>query len=207
LLAETDIIPDSQGEVDQETGEIFYREKIEKPNTPTFSKACELISRDISAYFKENVDVYEHIPAYSSGTIISDFKNIKNLKENTVDVALGVRSTVYLENEDYQNFIVDMSRKLSKDGIYIDDNVRENFGRRYRVKELKEIEKNCSTEIFVLMGPGVANEDESCGDVFPMALVMTNSSEKLQHIQENLRIGWKIVPLSEVLEQKLLKVA
>lgn len=84
-------------------------------------------------------DAYEKLPAFPAGVMVGDFSAVKSIKDGTVDVALGVRSTVYKQGEEYLDLMRTIANKLKTAGVYIDDNVRENFGVRYRIEELNQL--------------------------------------------------------------------
>jgi len=203
LLNETNIIPNDTGIPDSKN-DVIYPYKIEKPNNVNFSKACKILSEDISSYFIESIedlDIYNYIPAYSPGSIISDFSKINNLQNNQIDIALGIRSTVYLEGSEYEEFMINMKNKLTKDGIYIDDNVRENHGRYYRLDELKDIQKEINTPIYIVLGSGIKGEDFIENRKVPLTVIITQSQEKIDYIRNNLFSGYKLIELNEVLKK------
>ena len=92
-----------------------------------------------------------------------------------------------------------MTRKLTRDGFYIDDNVRENFGWNYRLKDLKQVREETGYPLWVILGPGMKNEDYADGKPVPLALVMTRSEEKLKWVEEHLDEGYSVVELDALL--------
>ncbi len=184
-----------------ERGENIYTEKMPRPRGKHLDEACKLPSTDMKKYLrtsKQDFDVFDSVPAYAAGTILSDFSDVKNLADDQIDAALGVRSTVYLKEEVYTDFMSSMTKKISEDGLYIDDNIRENHGFRYRFSELQNVERQTGYPLMVIMGPELEGNDLE-GTSEPRAVVMTKSKQKLEYIRSNLSSGFSIRPLSEVL--------
>jgi hypothetical protein len=201
LLEATNVVPNSGNAFDKG---VEYEAKVEKPDNPAFREACRLLSQNgaIDEFApSEGTDVYEHLPAYPPGTIVSDFSKVERLADNQIGVALGVRSTVYKEGDDYRKFMAEMTKKLTQDGFYIDDNVRENFGWNYRLKELKQVQNETGYPLRVILGPGMQKEDFDDEKPVPLAVVVTQSEEKLRWVESNLDEGYSIVELDEVISR------
>lgn len=178
--------------------------------SPAFLKTKQLLERNMKnlVMTEDQIpDAYELVPAYPAGAIIGDFSGINSLKNRQIDIAVGVRSTVYKEDEDYSNFMQEMFAKLNKDGIYIDDNIRENFGISNRIKQLQEIKKVWETKkwqkkqpeeinIHIIMGPGIEGEDhtENKSGV-PMAVVITKKTDHTKVINQLLQPGYYILDI------------
>jgi hypothetical protein len=195
-------------------GKVFYPHHIVRPRTPVFENACRLLSQKPEKYIRQNEDVYSLIPAYPPGVMIGDFMDIANLKNKEIDVALGVRSTVYVRGKDYVQFMTEMSRKITDDGFYIDDNVRDNDGWYYRIAELLEARKQIdpSMQIHVILGPALEKEDHMQGaEGVPLAMVMTKDLTKLAYVRRQLarntpdkRTGasYRLVRLEDLAQQR-----
>ena len=150
-------------------------------------------------------DVYETIPVFPSGVMVGDFLQVKSLKDNSVDSALGVRSTVYKEKIEYDEFMLATFAKLKDGGVYIDDNVRENFGRGNRIEQLKHIkkiwdkEKEDEVNIKVIFGPGIPGEDFTNDEKgVPMGLIISKNSDYSSSVKELMRPGYYLVDIEEV---------
>lgn len=200
LLASTNAVPGNILRVEEGKE---YTTKIQKPDSPHLHKACDILSERwaIQDYLVPAQDFYQYLPAYPPGTLISDFSHIDRLADHQIDVALGVRSTVYKEGDDYRMFMENMTKKIAKDGLYIDDNVRENFGWNYRLSDLKKVQDRASYPLKIILGPGMKGEDYREGQSVPLAVVMTASQEKLQYIQTQLQAGYSLVNLDDLLHQ------
>ena len=198
LLRATQAVPAGGNVVGQS---VTYENKIHRPSDEAFSRACDLISNQPEKYFKTSDNVYDLMPAYPPGTIISDFNGIEKLSDGQLDVAVGVRSTVYKQGEDYIKFMTDMSNKVANDGFYIDDNVRENFGSNYRLRELREIQQRTNYPLHLILGPGMKNEDFNEGQPVPLAVVMSRSQDKLSYVRSHLQEGYELVVLDGVLRR------
>ncbi len=200
LLKTVDCVPQTISTRDS-TGNVIYPYKLAKPQTENFARICEALATNLQTYFVapgETINIYDHIPAYPAGTIVSDFKDVKNLKDKQLDVALGVRSTVYLRGQDYIEFMGNVANKLNTNGIYVDDNVRDNDGWYYRIAELLEVQKNTDNDIYIITGKGFEGEDFNQNEAVPLAVVLTKDEEKLQYLKEHLEPGHELKKLDEV---------
>lgn len=175
--------------------------QFQKALSTSFETAGALLSTNVAKYLrtsKPDFDVFEAVPAYPAGTILGDFSDIEHLADHQINAALGARSTVYKENDAYISFMSSMTTKLTEDGLYVDDNIRENFGHRYRFAELQIIERQTGYPLMIIMGPQLEGND--LGETpEPRAIVMTQSSSKLMYIRSNLSPGFSIRSLSEIL--------
>ncbi|MFA6272087.1 MAG: hypothetical protein WC693_03185 [Patescibacteria group bacterium] len=189
-----------------------YREKLRvSEQTNNWQKARELLIEGITDYLSDDfyeVDAYELLDAHPAGIIVGDFGQIGKLQDEQIDLALGVRSTVYVERERYAQFISEVYQKLKSGGIYIDDNVRENFGRYYRIDELKTAQelindlsgqdgKSADFAIYLVLGPGVEGEDYREGDS-PLAIVVGKEMADHSLIEANLMPNCRMVKLNDV---------
>ena len=202
-------IPDNFRTADS-NGQFTYPRKkliVGEQCSQAFLSAKKLLTEQTADYLRL-VDVYEAMPAYPAGMMIGDFSRVVGLKNGSVDVALGVRSTVYKKGESYQDFILAVIDKLSADGIYIDDNVRENFGVSDRAAQLLEIEKQWKKEhpqesiaVNLILGPGIEGEDDQKGSV-PMAVVVSKEANYTSEIVSLLDSGYRLVDLEEYVSGK-----
>jgi len=204
LLKDVTMVPSTNSSRDTQ-GNLIYPRKIEKNSlTENSQKALDLICTKNIALLKNagEIDIFEHIPAYTPGDIISDFADVKNLGNRQIDFAFGCRSTIYKYDQDYIDFMKELNKKISIDGIYIDDNIRCNDGWRYRLSELLEVQKDLSFPIRIIKGPGFSGEDHNQKDPVPLAVVITNDSKKLEYISSNLDNGYTMQELSEIVKNE-----
>ncbi|MFA6097950.1 MAG: hypothetical protein WC808_00230 [Patescibacteria group bacterium] len=205
-----DTVPTDQA-VETPDGPI-YAEKFEvAKQSPAWQEARRLFMGEVEKYLRDDFDeqdVYEILNAHPAGIMIGDFNDVTKLKNDQLDFALGVRSTVYVEREQYPEFIKNVIAKLKDGGIYIDDNVRENFGRYYRLAELKQVQEDLvelkrkggidfDVTISLVIGRGVAEEDYKKDDA-PIAVVIAKGKADLSVVSENLLKSSKLVGLDEV---------
>jgi hypothetical protein len=197
-----------------------YRQKFNvNEQSGNWQKARALLMQDTGEYIRADVnetDVYDQLNAHPTGIMLGDFSEIKSLKSGQIDVALGVRSTVYVDREQYAGFMATVCDKLRNGGIYIDDNVRENFGQYYRLAELLDLQRELSDRrsqgavdydisIYLVIGEGVAEEDYKKVDA-PISVVIAKGRADVSAITKNLNKGSRLVPLIEVgRDQKYLK--
>ncbi len=210
-ITNVNFIPNDYAEFSD--GRAVYPEKVDlasdKERTKTFLEAKSALAENISKYLRDDIDsidLYQHVPAYAAGVMVSDFDGIQSIKDGQIDVAIGVRSTVYKEGEGYKQFLGELLRKLSNDCLYIDDNVRENFGRRYRIAELVEVQErwdknnNDELDIRLIVGPGVEGEDDNKGDV-PQGLLIQKEADYSPTVESMMQEGYRLVKLKDYLEQ------
>lgn len=199
LLPTTKKVPNDNGirNPDDENGMLFP-DHDDQPADPESQKALELLGNaDGTERFltigNGKSDAYDKIPINVRGTMMADFRQAHNLADRQVDVALGVRSTVYLNDADYLAFMTKMATLLGEEdggGVYIDDNVRINFGTRYRIKELVELERQLQiTDPAMRIRVICAKGFEEGEDNVPITVVMSRSEEKLKlaaaHVHDN----------------------
>ncbi len=204
LLGFTDKVPTTISTRD-ENGGVIYPYKVHKPESAAFRMACELLSGEMEDFLVDDfqeIDVYDKVPAYAPGTLVSDFKDVKNLRADQVDVSLGVRSTVYLRDDDYIDFLEQMYQKLRFQGVHVDDSVRDNDGWYYRLAELQEVQKRTGASLKVVMGPGFEGEDFNQQGVVPLALVMTRDQSKVDYIAKNLDEGFELYDLDQLIANR-----
>jgi hypothetical protein len=207
LLATTDVVPASEGTPHPETpGEFVYPRQDRKPSEPAFHAACDLLTRDAASYLTVGPgkqDVLDVLPVYPCGTILGDFRDItRHLRPGQVHVAVGIRSTQALDGDEYMQFMSGMTRLLTegdtddRQGIYVDDNARKNYGRYYPLEELREVERRTGFPLHVIRGRG----PEPWEDDVPVAVIATRSGAKLQFIAETLRPGFRMQRPGDMLD-------
>ncbi len=213
-ISDAETIPTSDA-VETPDGPRYLKKRTIQQLSPAVQRARELLTQDMKAYTKNNldgIDLYDHLNAHPAGIILGEFNEVARLKDEQIDVALGVRSTVYVERKRYGQFIQDVCAKLKDGGIYIDDNVRENFGRYYRFTELQQVEKDLQRlrqdraidfdiSIFIIIGKGIEGEDYKQEDA-PLSVVIARGTAPMDAITSNLQPGCRIVPLDDVLLNK-----
>ncbi|PIR75732.1 MAG: hypothetical protein CO030_01385 [Candidatus Magasanikbacteria bacterium CG_4_9_14_0_2_um_filter_42_11] len=167
-----------------------------------FLKAKQLLAEDIQKYFWDGEDLYDAIPAYTSGIMVGDFSRIEALKDGQIDVAIGVRSTVYKRGDEYIQFLEDMSQKLKEGGIYIDDSIRDNDGWTYRIAEMLQARQSFpdGISLTIIIGPGFQGEDAQKGDV-PLGFVMQKDVVMNDEIQSLLQGGYTLYDFDEYIKR------
>lgn len=191
-------------------GNVTYPYKLDL-TAPEMLVAKATLADNILNFLKEG-DPYEHIPAHPAGMMVGDFGEIKKLKDNQIDVAFGVRSTVYKRGEEYIDFMLTLMDKLKSGGVYVDDNIRDNDGWYYRLGEMTNVvrqleEKNRAglidydLTLQLVVGPGFLGEDFSQGEV-PLALVIGKNADHSSVVQELLESekGFRLVPFHEYIQ-------
>ncbi len=163
-------------------------EKDARPRSQEFLTAKQLLTEHMATYLRSTEDAFNLVPAYPQGILIGDFSKISSFREETIDRAFGVRSTVYKEGEQYIAFMEQMIQRLSKDGIYIDDNIRENDGWGYRLAELYVIQEKMRNSIseplhfYIIVGPGMEGE----GERVPMGIAISKGVDYGSQIQQRI---------------------
>jgi len=214
-LPDISIVPTTISTRDDKGNVIYtYKRDIKqaKESSPALAKAIAEIgdAERINKYVAEK-DAFEAVPAYPAGIIVGDFSLIEALKSEQVDLAIGVRSTVYKYNQEYVDFLVEMTDKLSSDGLYIADCVRDNDGWYYRLAEAVEFinreqakQKNGQADyqlnVAVILGEGFPGEDHRQEKV-PSALVISKNKDYSQLIASNLDSGFEIVALEDLVSE------
>lgn len=203
-LGTTTALPDSYSTV--ENGKTVYPQQIvvaDHLSEPHLKIVQLLLGEQMDEMLKKDMDVYDCIPAQPEGMIIDHFDTIDTLSQQ-IDVAVAVRSTVYLEGEQYIKFLKNLTERLRSDGVIIDDSIRENFGRRYRVAEFLQVQQEVQQTLVgekisfqVILGPGIGEDDISQA---PMALVISREKNYTAEIQALLQQGYSIVELNEYSE-------
>lgn len=194
LLGITESVPDEVGENDgTRWQQAIYPGQDPKPSDPAMWEALNLLaSVDAADQYlrigKDKVDAYEILPVDPANVLFGDFSNdLQKLKKGHVDFAVGVRSTVYVQDKNYASVLCAMADTLSEDGFYIDDSVRHNFGAYYRIEELKQVQRilesrNPPIYVRVIVGKGFDNGEEKMN--VPLSVIMTPSRQKLWYAEE-----------------------
>lgn len=211
-------VPSNQA-IEQPDGPHYKEKFLVDEQSLDWQKVRELLIGGMERYLRDDfdeVDVYELLNAHPAGIILGDFFEIKKLKDEQIDFALGVRSTVYVERSQYSQFLEDICHKLKNGGVYIDDNVRENFGRYYRLSELMDLQKSLQQKrkrgeidfdisISIVIGQGVKDEDFKEENT-PIAVVITRGSIDKGLITKNLLADTRLVSLEGIVsDQEYLK--
>jgi hypothetical protein len=209
-LERAEVVPTSQA-VEYPDGPHYEEKFVVRQQPETWQRARELLISNLGEYLRSDirtVDVYELLGAHPAGTIVGDFSEIKKLRDEQLDLALGVRSTVYVGRDRYPEFMTDVVRKLKIGGIYIDDNVRENFGRYYRLAELQQVQETLhdlankgiipsKPEVYVVLGAGVEGEDFKKTDA-PLSVIIHNGPLDDGKMAGVLQPGCRLVRLDDV---------
>ncbi len=177
---------------------ILYPTTVSLPDEPSMQRARQLLARSPKAYLRigpNKKSVYDLLPVEPCGAIAADFRTIGALRPKQIDVALGIRSTQYLEGEEYLRFMTTIPNLLTEEGIYIDDNVRLNFGRRYRIEELAQVQEESGCPVGVIRGNGQSARETHV----PVALVMTHSPKQLDLVRASLLPGADIATPQDLL--------
>lgn len=204
-------------------GTVRYPYKMSAKEHPHLAKALEEFRKNPAAFFVNNLealDVYDAIEAFPSGIMVGDFSDIEGMKDETIDKAIGVRSTVYLKGEQYISFLTTLGDKLNENGMYLADCVRDNDGWYYRLAELLEFynklqerkakgETDYDLHVYVIMGKGFPGEDFR-QDRVPAALVITKEKDPQRYnavdyetkIKAALKDGSELVPLSHLISEE-----
>lgn len=194
-LAGTDSVFEQTGVPDGKGG-VAYPHRTPAPDTAAYRALCDRFAADPDALLRDG-DVRDMLPVHPAGTLIGDFTCVENWEDGQIDVALGVRSTQYLQGEEYERFMRAMARKLTEDGIYLDDNPRENHGAYYRIAALLRIQRAVGFPLHVLTGDGQPGEDSRPRGI-PAAVVMTRCPRKREDIACRLRPGFALRTLDEL---------
>jgi hypothetical protein len=199
----------------KKTLKVSDKKKSEARSIP-FVTAKAALSDNIEKYFKEDAvrgDVYNYIPAYPTGLMTGDFSDVKALKDNQIDVAIGVRSTVYKRDDDYVEFMFTMADKLADKGVLIDDSIRDNDGFYYRLGELVSVAETLREQrregvvdydvnVSVILGPGFPGEDYRQDEV-PLAVVMAKNTSVDATIRTLLKDpAYRFVSLQEYVQDR-----
>jgi len=219
-LQKADIVPTDYQTTD-DSGELIYPRKINiQEQAQQIQRTIDLLKQDFKNYLRpdfENHDVYESINVHPAGVAVGDFDDIHKFKPEQLDVTLAVRSTVYKEGEDYQQFLQGLFNALKKDGIAVDDSVRDNFGRNYRLADLMKFremienkkrtgEIDSNININIITGPGVKGEDHNQEQV-PLVLILSKNENYKKMIEDKLMAGYSIKGLDDlVYDDEYLKI-
>ncbi|MDD5039629.1 MAG: hypothetical protein PHY34_00595 [Patescibacteria group bacterium] len=209
-MQDAEAVPTSQA-IETPDGPIYAQKFEVARQTAVWQDARQLLIREVEKYLRDDFDeqdVYELLNAHPAGVMLGDFSEVNKLRDGQIDVALGVRSTVYVDREKYGKFIVDVVKKLKTGGMYLDDNVRENFGRYYRIAELQGVQQELNElarqgvipaepEIYIVQGPGIKGEDYKTTDA-PLAVLISNGPLDGGQMSKMLEPGCRLVRLDAV---------
>ncbi len=211
-LVNAEIVPQTISSRDEQ-GRVIYPNKLDiNSQSSAVQKAIRTFAENPAHYLingYQEADVYDLIDAFPAGTMIGDFSDIKKVKpDESIDVALAVRSTVYLKEDKYVDFLGDVAKALSDEGIYIDDSIRDNDGWYYRLSEIQKfLAENAAKkekgqikynlEVSVVLGPGFPGEDYR-QDLVPLALVISKNISYNDQISKYLNAGCRLVNFFEL---------
>ncbi len=203
-LAVADSVPTTISSRDRQ-GTVIYPYKVRLADQSTaVQKAIAALRHDMTKYLSPEAregNLFSCIDAYPDGVLVGDFSNVQVLPADSIDVAFGVRSTVYKRGEEYVSFLQDVAQRLREDGIYIDDSFRDSDGFRYRFAEVAKAldDMDVAVPVHVILGPGFPGEDFRKNDV-PLALVIGKQADHSAEIRGMLGKGFSIVPFSKLVK-------
>lgn len=201
-------VPDEQGmaDADDAHGGATFPVKMPRPSDPVSEAALRLLAGQPGSFLRSStgkIDPLALLPVSPDGAIVSPFSRADRLRPGQVDMMIGVRSTVYLPNDEYLPFMRRMADLLTQDGLYVDDNVRLNYGKYYRLQELADLERMLTEEkdglppmqVLVIVGPG---HDPGEPDV-PLSVAMTRSDKAMEDVRASLFRGCRLEKASDLL--------
>ena len=204
-LDKVEMVPGTESKCDDQ-GQTYYPNKIEADKqSEAWKKVRAMLAQNPEKYLKPNFevrDLYNDIEGFPAGTIYKDFSHMAVLEPDQVDVAIGVRSTVYVREKEFINFLENAGKILKEGGIYIDDNIRDNDGWYYRIAEIKEFVEKSKTagmdlDIKVILGPGFPGEDHR-QDMVPLAVAIGKDIDVENLLKKRLEEGYVIKDLDEI---------
>ncbi len=214
-LKNISLVPDTISSRDS-AGHVIYPYKINLTvaggRSAAFEAAKQTLAHTPARFLRQDIaerDLYHEIPAFPAGVVVSDFSNINQLRDSSIDVAMGVRSTVYKRDTEYESFMATMADKLSSSGIYIDDNVRDNDGWRSRMAELARVAKTLrerrgpvgsEVRLQLALGPGLPSEDADKG-VVPLAIVMSRGEASAGIVSQFVEPGYRLISFDNYLAE------
>lgn len=176
----------------------LYRSKL-SPATQAALHYAEQHLVDAIKPEARTADLYTYANVYPESTIVGDFDQIAHLPEESIDVGLTVRSLVYKRGAEYTKTIVQMERVLRKDGVLIDDSIREINGSYYRLAEWQNIRTKirAETTVGVITGPGFTGEDLRADHV-PLGIVMARTNQYQAFFEHRLSPGFSFHSLDDL---------
>jgi len=141
-------------------------------------------------------DLYEYLPVDPVGMLIGNFLELNKLADNSLAFVFSVKGTTYLADDtsardfSYSYLLIQILKKLQKGGVYLDDGVRENFGKRYRLPELLRVQKSIdesqsSDMLWLIIGPGLSGDDFN-QEAAIRSVAMTKGNNKPNVLTKNL---------------------
>ncbi len=192
------------------SGEVVYPYKNKvQDQSDAFAKAFRELQQNYISYLVENfneLDLYDTIDAFPANVLIGDMRKIKQFKNNQLDVVVASRSVVYLKGEEYVDFLTELSKKLTSNGMVIDDSIRDNDGWYYRIAEVLQAKKRMADpqlQIWVVMGPGFKDEDARA-DLVPLSMIIAKQKKLGDLAQQYLEPGCSLVSLEDLAEGKVV---
>lgn len=183
-----EVVPSEYGIQPQADGSKVYPNKIRwREQSKTFQAAIEKFQANPASSLRpdlEQTDLKQIIPIFPIGMTIGDFTEINKLADNQIKCGVDVRALMYLEGEAYINTLVTLGHKLKDGAVYVSDSVRENFGKVYRLPELRKVEQELGTgyTLYVVTGPGVPGDDyNQTAAVRSVVITKGNVPENLLH--------------------------
>ncbi len=196
-LLTTRIVPADNGAFDPENRHgAVYPEWDFAPGDPAIVAALTVLS--VASSPNDYVligsgdgkkDAYEELPVRPENLMIGDFtEHLKALKPDQVDLATGVRSTMYIPDTEYLSVMKKMAETLTESGVYTDDNPRFNFGKAYRIADVAKLQEELETldppvYVRVILGPGFERGESAMA--VPLSFVMTKSRVELERIEQS----------------------
>ncbi len=165
-------------------------QKVAPETNPLLRFAFEALGSKPADFLDTKKGVLQHMPAYPIGVMVGDFQQVEKLADDQIDVALGVRSLVYKRGKEYIELMKMIAKKLSTNGVLLCDSIRCNDGKRYRLAEWQQIQRDLRQEypdlqIGVMIGPAFEREDWHQGNQgVPLAVVMTKDPAKIAYFQD-----------------------
>lgn len=201
-LSDVDMVPST---ISSRTahGEVVYPNKIPRDSWPTQVKvAIDRLSINGERYINSewrDKDLHGAIDAFPANVIIGDMRGITRVAPDQINVEIGVRSTVYVRGEEYEQLLRDLFSRLAPGGIMLDDSIRDNDGWTYRFAEVSRAfagEKD--VEVLVVLGPGFPGEDHR-QDSVPLSIAVTKKGSAGEILERFALRGCQVKPLSEIL--------
>lgn len=142
----------------------------------------------------------EPIEVHPEGVIIGDFDSIKRIEAEQAEMIIGVRSTVFKQGEKWDEIAKEVPRVLKSGGVWIDDSIRELYGRGNRIEQFKRVMaeiNNSQIQAGVIFGPGMEGEDFKEGVSVPLALVMAKGVSLDEKVRPHLKPGYELKDINE----------
>ncbi len=203
LLKDTAVLPDDVGAVDA-SGRVVHPRKALKPESAAYRHAEELLAEDTDAFlragpYKRDVRSMLLPVAYPAGTLLADFRKLGRLKPGQIDVSFGVRSTAYLQGDDFVRFGHALVRSLAPNGIHVCDGIRLNYGHGYQLEEARAVGRDTGFPVRIITGPAPGKEDPR-QDHVPLGLVLSEDPAKIAYVRAGLRPGFELTTPDALLD-------